>query len=260
MAAGRQLCLVCFVLAGLALCWQLGLCPPIFGPAAPAAPATGPSTGPSRGPSPGPSPAASGVPSPADPRPTRVPGMPPPPLTMGAPASCFTSTSAPASATGPFFGGGGEIPRTFPTISPLPGAQAFLSSPFPGLTASGRRPSPVPVSSAAARAPWKASGMGLIRVGDQYVVTVLREWMRQHYQAREHFREMQREYMNKVYRYQGGCPEVMTPDSGPLPNYPHLWSSLHATVTYVGAPLWMPGKCTGKTPIVVGARKRDTHA
>ena len=34
---------------------------------------------------------------------------------------------------------------------------------------------------AAAWAPWKASGMGLIRAEDQYVVTALREWMRHHY-------------------------------------------------------------------------------
>ena len=103
---------------------------------------------------------------------------------------------------------------------------------------------------AAAWVPWKASGMGLIRAEDQYVVTVVREWMRHHYQAGEHFREMQREYMNKVYQYQGGCPEVMTPDPGTLPNYPHLWSTLQATVEYVGAPLWMLGKCAGKTPIM----------
>ena len=34
---------------------------------------------------------------------------------------------------------------------------------------------------AAAWAPWKPSGMGLIRAEDQYVVTVVREWMRHHY-------------------------------------------------------------------------------
>ena len=80
--------------------------------------------------------------------------------------------------------------------------------------------------------------------------------MHHHYQAGAHFREMQREYMRKVYQHQGGCPEVMTPDSGTLPNYPHLWSTLQATVEYVGAPLWM----LGKTPIMVGARNLDTHA
>ena len=56
---------------------------------------------------------------------------------------------------------------------------------------------------ATAWAPWKASGMGLIRAEDQYVVTVVREWMHHHYQAGEHFREMQREYMNKVHSSKG---------------------------------------------------------
>ena len=102
--------------------------------------------------------------------------------------------------------------------------------------------------------------MGLIRAEDQYVVTVVREWMLHHYQAGEHFREMQRDYIDRVHRYQGGCPEVMTPDSGALPNYPHLWSTLQSAVEYVGAPLWMPGKCTGKTPIMVGVRSHDTYA
>ena len=56
---------------------------------------------------------------------------------------------------------------------------------------------------AAAWASWKASGMGLIRAEDQYVVTVLREWMCHHYQAGQHFRDMQKDYLDRVYIYTG---------------------------------------------------------
>ena len=71
--------------------------------------------------------------------------------------------------------------------------------------------------------------MGLTKAADEYAVTVLREWIRNHYQAREPYREMQREYMEKVYRTQGGCPSVMLPEEGVTPQYPHLWASLRCS-------------------------------
>ena len=105
---------------------------------------------------------------------------------------------------------------------------------------------------AAAWATWAASGMGMIRAEDQYAVTVVREWMRHHYQAGAHFRGMQRDYLKQVYEHQGGCPEVMLPGSAPIPNFPHLWASLREVVKRVGIPPWMPGRCEGKTPILMG--------
>ena len=78
--------------------------------------------------------------------------------------------------------------------------------------------------------------------------------------AGAHFRGMQRDYLEQVYKHQGGCPEVMLPDSAPVPNFPHLWASLRDVVRR-GLPLWMPGRYEGKTPILVGTGgKRRTMA
>ena len=105
----------------------------------------------------------------------------------------------------------------------------------------------------AARGPWKHGCQGLARFLHLWQIAVVREWVRKGVWAKEDFRESQ------VYTLQthqalmgGGCPALLTPvQYTHHPQCPRLIRTLQRVVDEVSLPMWMPGLCSGTTPILV---------
>jgi hypothetical protein len=88
------------------------------------------------------------------------------------------------------------------------------------------------------------------------VVGVQREWIRNLYQALDHFGSSQKEYFKFIHRRWGGCPAVVVPH----PRYfadadSHLWMVLQQTVNHVDLPMWLPGKCSKGSHILLRGPK-----
>ena len=97
-------------------------------------------------------------------------------------------------------------------------------------------------------------GLGLVYSQDYYAATVIREWLRNHYQDGPGFRKAKRDYLADVHSRLGGCPAVVLPNQrgeDAQPHVPHAGRSLQRIVDYVGPPLWLPGAYTGTTRIVL---------
>ena len=90
------------------------------------------------------------------------------------------------------------------------------------------------------------SGLGMVYSSDFYVATAIREWFRNHYQARLGFRQAQREYLEDIHCRLGGYPLVVFPNQrteDAQAHVPQAWTILQRVLDYVGLPLWLPGPC-----------------
>ena len=93
--------------------------------------------------------------------------------------------------------------------------------------------------------------MGLVYSLDYCAFSAIREWFRNHYQARSGCRKAQREYLTDVHN---GCRAVVFPDQrgeDDQPHVAHVWRSLQRAVNHVGLPLRLPGSCDGTTRVVL---------
>ena len=57
---------------------------------------------------------------------------------------------------------------------------------------------------------------------DFYAATAIREWFRNHYQARPGFKRAQREYLEDIHCRLGACPAVMIPSQRGEDGQPHM--------------------------------------
>ena len=100
--------------------------------------------------------------------------------------------------------------------------------------------------------PWEHGCQGLTRSEHSWQVAVVREWVRQGAWAKQEFRDSQAYYLQTHQALRGGCPAVLTPGQYTYhPKCPHLIATLQRVVDEVAMPMWMPGQCSGTTPILV---------
>ena len=93
---------------------------------------------------------------------------------------------------------------------------------------------------------------GLTHSSHSWQVAVVREWVRQGAWAKEAFRMSQTYTLRTYQALRGGCPVVLIP--GHYTHHvrcPHLIQTLQRVVDEVSLPMWMPGQCSGITPILV---------
>ena len=104
----------------------------------------------------------------------------------------------------------------------------------------------------ALRGPWEHGCQGLTRSSNLWQAAVAREWVWQGTWAKEDFRESQTYTLQAHQALRGGSPAVLTPgQSTHHPRCPHLIATLQRVVDEVSMPMWMPGPCSGTTPILV---------
>ena len=100
--------------------------------------------------------------------------------------------------------------------------------------------------------PWEHGCQGLTRSSHSWQAAVAREWVRQGAWAKEDFRESLTHTLQAHQALRGGCPAVLTPGQYTHhPWCPHLIATLQLVVDEVSLPMWMPGPCSGTTPILV---------
>ena len=100
--------------------------------------------------------------------------------------------------------------------------------------------------------PWEHGCQGLTRSEHSWQAAVVREWVRQGAWAKQEFRDSQAYYLQTHQALRGGCPAVLTPGQYTYhPKCPHLIATLQRVVDEVAMPMWMPGQCSGTTPILV---------
>ena len=100
--------------------------------------------------------------------------------------------------------------------------------------------------------PWEHGCQGLTRSEHSWQAAVVREWVRQGAWAKQEFRDSQAYYLQTHQALRGGCPAVLTPGQYTHhPKCPHLIATLQRVVDEVAMPMWMPGQCSGTTPILV---------
>ena len=100
--------------------------------------------------------------------------------------------------------------------------------------------------------PWEHGCQGLTRSEHSWQAAVVREWVRQGAWAKQEFRDSQAYSLQKHQALRGGCPAVLTPGRYTHhPKCPHLIATLQRVVDEVALPMWMPGQCSGTTPILV---------
>ena len=81
---------------------------------------------------------------------------------------------------------------------------------------------------------------------------MIREWVRQGASAKHEFRDSQAYSLRTHQALRGGCPAVLTPGQYTHhPKCPHLIATLQRVLDEVALPMWMPGHCSGTTPILV---------
>ena len=103
-------------------------------------------------------------------------------------------------------------------------------------------------------APQEDSGTGLADATTRNVEGVQREWIRNMYQALDHFCDPQRQSMQVMHLKYGGCPAVLVPDQRHCKHVPHLWAGgIHDVVTPVGLLMWLPGDCCKGSHIILRA-------
>ena len=98
-------------------------------------------------------------------------------------------------------------------------------------------------------APQEDSGMGRAR----YVEGVQREWIRNMYQALNHFYEAHCEYTEVMHLKYGSCPAVLVPNKRFFKHMPHLWAGLNDIVIHIDLPTWLPGECCKGSHIILRA-------
>ena len=100
--------------------------------------------------------------------------------------------------------------------------------------------------------PWEHGCQGLTRSEHSWQTAVVREWVRQGAWAKQEFRDSQAYSLQTHQALRGGCPAVLTPGQYTHhPKCPHLIATLQRVVDEVALPMWMPGHCSGTTPILV---------
>ena len=100
--------------------------------------------------------------------------------------------------------------------------------------------------------PWEHGCQGLTRSEHSWQTAVVREWVRQGAWAKAEFRDSQAHFLRTHQALRGGCPEVLTPGQYTNhPKCPHLIATLQKVVDEVAMPMWMPGPCSGTTPILI---------
>ena len=100
--------------------------------------------------------------------------------------------------------------------------------------------------------PWEHGCQGLTRSEHSWQAAVVREWVRQGAWAKQEFRDSQAYSLQTHQALRGGCPAVLTPGQYTHhPRCPHLIATLQRVVDEVAMPMWMPGQCSGTTPILV---------
>ena len=100
--------------------------------------------------------------------------------------------------------------------------------------------------------PWEHGCQGLTRSAHSWQTAVVREWVRQGAWAKREFRDSQAYSLRTHQALRGGCPAVFTPGQYThQPKCPHLIATLQRVVDEVAMPMWMPGHCSGTTPILV---------
>ena len=66
------------------------------------------------------------------------------------------------------------------------------------------------------------------------------------------FRDSQAHFLQTHQALRGGCPAVLTPGQYTNhPRCPHIIATLQKVVDEVAMPMWMPGPCSGTTPILI---------
>ena len=113
--------------------------------------------------------------------------------------------------------------------------------------------------------PWEHGCQDLTRSEHSWQAAVVREWVRQGAWAKKEFRDSQAHSLQTHQALRGGCPAVLTPGQYTHhPKCPHLIATLQKVVDEVAMPMWMPGPCSGTTPILVrgpgGPRARAVAA
>ena len=92
----------------------------------------------------------------------------------------------------------------------------------------------------------------MARSSHSWQVAVVWEWVRQGAWAKEEFGASQAYTLQTHQALRGGCPAVLTPGQYTHhPRCPHLIRTLQRVVDEVSLPVWMPGRCSGTTPILV---------
>ena len=100
--------------------------------------------------------------------------------------------------------------------------------------------------------PWEHGCQDLTRSEHSWQAAVVREWVRQGAWAKHKFRDSQAYSLQTHQALRGGCPAVLTPGQYTHhPKCPHLIATLQRVVDEVAMPMWMPGQCSGTTPILV---------
>ena len=100
--------------------------------------------------------------------------------------------------------------------------------------------------------PWEHGCQGLTRSEHSWQAAVVREWVRQGAWAKQEFGDSQAYSLQTHQALRGGCPAVLTPGQYTHhPKCPHLIATLQRVVDEVAMPMWMPGQCSGTTPILV---------
>ena len=100
--------------------------------------------------------------------------------------------------------------------------------------------------------PWEHGCQGLTRSAHSWQTAVVREWVRQGAWAKNEFRDSQTYSLQTHQALRGGCLAVLTPGQYTHhPKCPHLIATLQRVVDNMAMPMWMPGPCSGTTPILV---------
>ena len=100
--------------------------------------------------------------------------------------------------------------------------------------------------------PSEHGSQGLTGSEHSWQAAVVQEWVRQGAWAKQEFRDSQAYSLQTHQALRGGCPAVLTPGQYTHhPKCPHLIATLQRVVDEVALPMWMPGQCSGTTPILV---------
>ena len=92
----------------------------------------------------------------------------------------------------------------------------------------------------------------MARSSHSWQVAVVREWVWQGAWAKEEFCAPQAYTLQTHQALRGGCLAVLTPGQYTNhPRCPHLIRTLQRVVDEVSLPMWMPGQCSGTTPMLV---------
>ena len=100
-------------------------------------------------------------------------------------------------------------------------------------------------------APQKDSGLGLGRAAARHAVAAQREWIRHYASCKQYYQDGIQEYLEEMHLRLGGCPAVPLPHQRDTRGGPHIWDGLQHIVTYVDLPMWLPGRCSNSSHIIL---------